>query len=160
MHRTTTAATLLVTVAVSALTGCTTVQPTAPGPPPAQSQPPVPRPDGQAETQTVQAPAREALEMVDPSRPTGAPASPSHRAAPATPAPKGTTRSEDHEPRPRPTPDRNDTPRRPSADLSGVPDSIRRDLRGTPDVCGLGKRYGGWRADSPEAAICRNAYGR
>ncbi|MCT7355209.1 hypothetical protein N4P33_24085 [Streptomyces sp. 15-116A] len=163
VHRTTTAATLLVTVAVSALTGCVTVQrPLAPGPPPAPSQPPVPRPDGQAETQIVQAPAREALEMVDPSRPTETPAaSPSHRATPTAPAPQDTPRPGDRGSRPRPTtPDRTGTPRRPPVDLSAVPDSVRRDLRSTPDVCGLGRRYGGWRADSPEATICKDAYGR
>ncbi|MER6633123.1 hypothetical protein ABT301_33710, partial [Streptomyces sp. NPDC000987] len=27
------------------------------------------------------------------------------------------------------------------------------------DVCALGRRYGGWRADSPETAICERTYG-
>jgi hypothetical protein len=27
-------------------------------------------------------------------------------------------------------------------------------------VCALGKQYGGWRKDSPEAVICERAYGR
>lgn len=27
------------------------------------------------------------------------------------------------------------------------------------DMCALGRTYGGWRADSPEAVICKQAYG-
>lgn len=33
-------------------------------------------------------------------------------------------------------------------------------VRGNPDLCALGRTYGGWRADSPESAICEQAYGR
>ncbi|MEV8566490.1 hypothetical protein AB0436_13075 [Streptomyces sp. NPDC051322] len=29
----------------------------------------------------------------------------------------------------------------------------------TVDVCALGKTYGGWRPDSPQAQICRRTYG-
>ncbi|MGW4735428.1 hypothetical protein ACWEQC_40860, partial [Streptomyces shenzhenensis] len=60
MHRTTTAAALLVTVAVSALSGCVTVQhpPTAGPPSAASARPSAPRPDGSAEPRVVQAPAR------------------------------------------------------------------------------------------------------
>ncbi|WP_261398573.1 hypothetical protein, partial [Streptomyces misionensis] len=70
MHRTTTTAALLVTVAVSALSGCVTVRHTAaPGPPPGAvpSRQTAPRTDGSASPREVQAPAREALEMVGPS---------------------------------------------------------------------------------------------
>ncbi|NKQ27809.1 hypothetical protein [Streptomyces galbus] len=35
-------------------------------------------------------------------------------------------------------------------------DAVRR----STDVCALGKRYGGWRADSPQAVICERTYGR
>jgi hypothetical protein len=28
------------------------------------------------------------------------------------------------------------------------------------DVCALGRKYGGWKADSPESVICKGAYGR
>ncbi|GAA0637754.1 hypothetical protein GCM10009535_12770 [Streptomyces thermocarboxydovorans] len=162
VHRTTTAATLAVTVALSALTGCVTVQrPAAPGPA-APSQSPLARSDGRTGPQIVQAPAREALEMVGPSRrPTKGPASLSPRGNPATPAPRGTAPADDRpQQRPRATPRPDRTPHRPPVDLSGIPEQARRDLRSTPDICGLGKRYGGWRADSPETVICRNAYGR
>ncbi|MER5826255.1 hypothetical protein ABT086_29330, partial [Streptomyces mirabilis] len=61
MHRTTTAATLLVTMATAALSGCVTVQrppaPTLPTAPTAPSRPSPPRPDGKAGPQIVQAPA-------------------------------------------------------------------------------------------------------
>ncbi|MEV1067613.1 hypothetical protein [Streptomyces sp. NPDC050263] len=158
MHRTTTTATLLVTVAFSALSGCMTVQsPPAPGPAMAPSRPSVPRPDGRAETQIVQAPAREALEMIAPSRkpePT-APATPAQRrrtaAAPAEqpPAP----RSRPHSRPPHPAPRRHAPPR---VELPDVEAEVRRNT----DVCALGRKYGGWRQDSPEAVICEQAYGR
>ncbi|MEU9342495.1 hypothetical protein AB0D74_14930 [Streptomyces sp. NPDC048278] len=157
MPRTTTIAALLVTVTVSALSGCVTVQrPAVPGPPPgtAPSLPSVPRPDGSAAPRVVQAPVKEALEMVGPSRP-------AHRAAPAA----------SHTAAP-PPPDRRRAPEAPRAAAPhplGVPrsHSPRADLPGrspavpqTPDVCALGKQYGGWDADSPQARICEQTYGR
>ncbi|MER5794769.1 hypothetical protein [Streptomyces sp. NPDC001980] len=157
MHRTTTTAALLVTVTVSALSGCVTVQrPAVPGPPPgtAPSLPSVPRPDGSAEPRVVQAPVKEALEMVGPPRPThrAAPAAshtpvpppPAHHRAPAapraaTPHPHGAPRSHS-----------------PQAGLPGLSPSAPK----APDVCALGKQYGGWGADSPQARICEQTYGR
>ncbi|MEV7980483.1 hypothetical protein [Streptomyces sp. NPDC086519] len=162
MHRTTTTAALLVTVTVSALSGCVTVQgPAAPGPPrgTAPSLASVPRPDGSAEPRVVQAPVKEALELVGPSRPAqrAAPAAP---AAPRAPAPAPPAH---HRP---PAPPRA-TGRHPHshpahgshssrADLPGLPRSVPK----APDVCALGKQYGGWIADSPQARICEQAYGR
>ncbi|WP_437067436.1 hypothetical protein [Streptomyces sp. enrichment culture] len=168
MHRTTTTATLLVTVAVSALSGCMTVQrPPASGPP-APSQPPVPRPDGHAEPQIVQAPAREALELAGVRRTSAPPPSPSAphtpaaeppaaRQAPAQPPAEHRPRRPDH-PRPHPRPARPEHPRPrvPPVDLPDVAESVRENT----DVCGLGKKYGGWRADSPEARTCEQVYGR
>ncbi|MFF4213434.1 hypothetical protein ACFYZE_29625 [Streptomyces sp. NPDC001796] len=146
MHRTTTTATLLVSVAVSALAGCVTVQrPPNPGPPPASSRPSSPRPDGSGEPRVVQAPAREALEMVGPSpRPSPPPATPDravrpepHRTA-AAPPPKQT---------------------RPAPQVE-VPPAISDAFPKDTGVCALGRRYGGWKPDSPEATICRDTYGR
>ncbi|WP_225839077.1 hypothetical protein [Streptomyces sp. NK08204] len=153
MHRTTTTAALLVTVAVSALSGCVTVpSPATPGGPPpgtAPTQPTAPRPDGSAAPRVVQAPAREALEMVGPSR------HPEHR-EPVAPHPPGVappvTRRPPAPPRPRPHPDR---PRRTPVDTF----DLSQPAPGTPDVCALGRQYGGWHRDSPEAAICEQAYG-
>ncbi|MFE9439027.1 hypothetical protein ACFYO2_08475 [Streptomyces sp. NPDC006602] len=151
-------------MAVSALSGCVTVQhPPVSGPPAPPSRPSAPRPDGEAEPQIVQAPVREALEMIGPSRrpdPTSAashgaarsgppqaqkPPPPSHRAHPAHPA--------------HPEPRRLEVghPGKPPVELPDVARSIPMDAK---DVCALGRRYGGWRADSPESVICEQAYGR
>ncbi|MFI5677648.1 hypothetical protein [Streptomyces cellulosae] len=164
MHRTTTTATLLVTVAVSALAGCVTVQrPPTPGPPTAPSRPSAPRPDGPAEPQVVQAPAREALEMIGPSRRPKPAAPPSTAAVPPAPAPPRQQPPRTHPARPahpaRPEhrhPDAGQH-RRPRVDTPDVPGTIPRNQQ---DVCALGKKYGGWRADSPEAMICDQTYGR
>ncbi|MFG2601984.1 hypothetical protein ACGFT2_00235 [Streptomyces sp. NPDC048514] len=156
MHRSTTTAALLVTVAVSALSGCMRVDgPATPALPAdtAASQPTAPPPDGSARPRAVQAPAREALEMVGPSRRpqrAGPPASrrpaaasaAGHRPppAPAAPAP---ARAHPH------------PPRRPHIHVPEAPRPVPK----PPDVCALGRQYGGWRGDSPEAVICRQAYG-
>ncbi|OIK28557.1 hypothetical protein [Streptomyces malaysiense] len=147
MHRTTTTAALLVTVAVSALTGCVTVRHTAaPGPPPSAAPPrqPVPRTDGSASPRVVQAPAREALEMVGPS---GDPAPAPKPAPPGNPAAPPPT----HPPAPpRARPPRADRP------AQAPP---RTSQRVPADVCDLGREYGGWRGNSPESKICEQAYG-
>ncbi|MET8829416.1 hypothetical protein ABZX40_26180 [Streptomyces sp. NPDC004610] len=164
MHRTTTTATLLVTVAVAALTGCTTVhRPSAPAPAATPVRPPVPEPDGSAGPQIVQAPAREALEMIGPARPSadrrrapaGRPAAPPPSTSAPVPRPKtprATPRPRTPAPAPRPT-------RGPTA-LPGLADSIGRDVRRRTDVCALGRQYGGWGPNSPESRICERTYGR
>ncbi|MEV7147856.1 hypothetical protein AB0O05_15320 [Streptomyces sp. NPDC093084] len=159
MHRTTTTAALLVTVTVAALSGCVTVQrPAAPGSPPGSAplQPSVPRPDGSAEPRVVQAPAKEALEMVGPSRPSrrAAPASPRTAVPPPPPPPAHPHSAAPHAaaPQPQPRPRRTLGPRAEAPGLSGpVPKA--------PDVCSLGRQYGGWPQDSPQARICDQTYG-
>lgn len=158
VHRKTTTATLLVTVAVSALAGCVTVQrPPAPG----AARLSEPHPDGRTR-EVVQAPAREALEMIAPSRPTKPPASPSRRAASTAPAPERTAPPDSRNPRP----DAHGpavggtAPPAPAAEFSEAAGVIRGDLGGQADVCALGREYGRWPADSPEAAICEETYGR
>ncbi|MFE2070121.1 hypothetical protein ACFXDH_48485 [Streptomyces sp. NPDC059467] len=153
MHRTTTTAALLVTVTVSALSGCVTVQrPAASGPPPgtAPSLPSVPRPDGSTEPRVVQAPAKEALEMVGPSRPP-APTAP-HTPAPPPPAAR-------RPPAPRAAAPAHPQPHRTHDQRAGSPE-VARSVPKAPDVCALGKQYGGWSADSPQAQICEQSYGR
>ncbi|WP_458242550.1 hypothetical protein [Streptomyces sp. MAI_2237] len=156
MHRTTTTAALLVTVAVAALTGCVTVQrPHVSGPPPtAPSQPSAPRPDGEREQQTVQAPAKEALEMIGPSR-RAEPRTPRHH-GPVAKAPAPAERP----PAPRsraPQPHHRHQHRPPRV---AVPDVGRSVPKNAKDLCVLGRQYGDWRADSPESVICKQAYGR
>lgn len=155
VQRTTTTATLLVTVAVTALAGCVTVR----YPPAGPAQPSVPRPEGRAGTQEVQAPAREALEMVGtkPGREPSTPASP-RRTAPAAPAAQPPS-ARHRPPAPaRPGPARPER-RRPAQPRVEVPDG-KEGARGNADVCDLGRKYGGWRPGSPESVICEGAYGR
>ncbi|MFK0172870.1 hypothetical protein ACIQU5_29140 [Streptomyces sp. NPDC090306] len=165
MHRTTTTATLLVTVAVSALAGCVTVQRPAASPP-VPARPSVPRPEGSGTPRIVQAPASEALGLVGAPRtpapsktpapassPAGGPAAagpaaPRHVPPPAAPTSRQPrTRPEGHRPRHR------------QEDPLQVPEPTRS-VTGNADVCALGRAYGGWPADSPQATICRDAYGR
>ncbi|CAM5605966.1 hypothetical protein LZP81_08145 [Streptomyces parvulus] len=167
VHRTRTTATLLVTVAVTALTGCTTVQSPAtadPAGPGARSS--APRPDGPAEPRVVQAPAREALEMIGSPPASDGPAArkprpaepPAARPRPEPPAPRARP-----EQRPRPeAPARTERPTPPGPKVPDLPHptSAGRAPGQNADVCSLGKRYGGWRPGSPEARICEQAYGR
>lgn len=173
MHRPTTTATLLVTVAVSALTGCvSTKHPPPPVVPPAPSQPSEPRPDGTTETQIVQAPVREALELIGPSRtptPSASEAPEPVRSTPAaTPPPTPAT------PPPPPPPPQEEPPAppdrqqhhgppksRPHVDIPPVPEAIPTEPpKKNADVCALGHTYGGWGKDTPQALICKDVYGR
>ncbi|WP_307629490.1 hypothetical protein [Streptomyces turgidiscabies] len=161
MHRTTTTATLLVTVAVTALSGCVTVQhPSAPGPlPAAPSQSAAPGPDIRAEPQIVQAPAREALELIGPERrppqAQRAPQAPVERRRPVAAAPQPPPAAAPAPPLPRRTkPERRHTP--PRVEIT----EVSRPVRENTDVCALGRKYGGWGKDSPQAVICKEAYGR
>ncbi|WP_405610089.1 hypothetical protein [Streptomyces sp. NBC_00076] len=161
MHRTTTTATLLVTVAVSALAGCVTVQrPPVSRPPAAPSQPSAPRSDGRDEPQVVQAPAREALEMIGPPRrpkPAAPPSAPAktHRQQPPRTQPARPARPEPRRPEPRHPAAGH--PRQPRVEIPDVPTPVPPNQQ---DVCALGKKYGGWQAGSPESTICRQTYGR
>ncbi|WP_345582340.1 hypothetical protein [Streptomyces prasinosporus] len=155
MHRKTTTATLLLTVAVSALSGCVTVErPALPGPPAAPPLPSEARP-------VVQAPAREALERVGPSRTAKASGAPSRRAAPTATAPerKAPPGGRNERARPaRPQPRPSALPRRPRI-TPGAPEPALGGEKGGAGVCALGRQYGGWRPGSPEAAICEKTYG-
>lgn len=167
VHRTTTTATLLVTVAASALTGCTTVQgPAAADPSTAAARSSAPRPDGPSEPRVVQAPAREALEMIGPSRtPDHASGEPrrtaSLKAAPPQRKPPATRARPEQRPRTAPpgTPERERGRERSRVEVPDVPRPTGRDTGENADVCSLGKQYGGWRPGSPEAVICEQAYG-
>ncbi|MFD0554111.1 hypothetical protein ACFQ0X_36915 [Streptomyces rectiviolaceus] len=151
MHRTTTAATLLLSVAVTAVSGCVSVdrQP-AQGPSPASAPPPAPRTDGESRPRVVEAPAREALELI------GQPRDPAPRAtgtAPTVPAAPPRTAS----PAQRSAPPPHRHGHRPEAiEPPAVPTAAPTNA----DLCALGKQYGGWQPGSPESVICEDAYGR
>ncbi|GHC79489.1 hypothetical protein GCM10010309_53730 [Streptomyces violaceochromogenes] len=119
----------------------------------------------------MQAPAREALQLIEEASRRPEPATPTTRpAAPpaATPEPGPQPGLRTVRPRParpeHPEPVRRG-PQRSHTGLPDVSDAVRQDVdRSVPndnaDVCDMGRRYGGWRADSPEATICRDTYGR
>lgn len=155
MQRTTTTATFLVAVAVTALSGCVTVHRTpVPGPPSAPSGSAAPHSGGRTEPQIVQAPAREALERVGPTRKPKPAASPRQRTAPPpAAAPVTPARPHPHHPRPAPRP----APRH--AQPRTTAPRVSPEVPKNADVCALGRTYGGWKADSPEAVICSGAYG-
>ncbi|MCW1092768.1 hypothetical protein OJ963_01820 [Streptomyces sp. RS2] len=163
VHRTTTTATLLVTVAVSALTGCTTVRGPAAADPSAGARSSAPRPDGPAEPRVVQAPAREALEMIGPAAPSperaeGTPRRTEPPVTPPAPHRPATTHAPEQRPARPAAPEHTRAPATPRPrvpDLPGPSDGTG----GKADVCSLGKQYGGWRPGSPEARICEDAYG-
>lgn len=153
MHRTTTTATLLASVAVTALSGCVSVerQP-APGPSAASAPPPAPRADGNSRPRVVEAPAREALELIGPPRdpaPRATGTAPTVPAAP--PRTAGPARPSDPPPQ-RPG-------HRPEA-AAPAPPALPTAAPTNADLCALGKQYGGWQPGSPEAVICQSAYGR
>ncbi|MFH8976761.1 hypothetical protein [Streptomyces sp. NPDC017890] len=150
-------------MAVSALTGCTTVQgPPAADPSAAGAHSLAPRPEGPAEPRVVQAPAREALEMIGPSRPPGrASGEPRRTARPPLPPQRKPPAARPH-PEQQPLPDRSKAPERAHGSERPrlqVPD-VARSAGGNADVCSLGKQYGGWGLGNPETVICEQAYGR
>lgn len=156
MHRTTTTAALLVTVAVSALCGCVTVQrPAAPAPlqDTARALATAPRPDGSTAPRVIQAPAEQALEMAGSShRPKHSrPAAPRHRAEAPTAAPPPRAAASTHP--------RHRTEHHPRQARTAIPDLPSDSVPKAPDICALGRQYGGWQQGSPESQICDRTYG-
>ncbi|MYT75751.1 hypothetical protein GTY60_39545 [Streptomyces sp. SID8367] len=154
--RTTSSATLLLTAAAAAVTavtasGCVSVSaPPAPAAPTPSATAPAPRPEGHsADRPLVQGPAREALQRSEPSphrspavqRPAEPPRVPAHHAVPAAP-------------RKAPDPVAPARTRAPRIDRPAVPAPPPN-----TDVCALGRQYGGWSPDSPQATICKDTYG-
>ncbi|MFH8486623.1 hypothetical protein [Streptomyces longisporoflavus] len=153
MQRTTTTATLLASVAVTALSGCVSVerQP-ATGPSVASAPPPAPRPDGGSRPRVVEAPARQALELIGPPRD---PAPRATGTAPSIPAAPSRTAK----PPQRSTPPPQPRGHRPVAAESPALPTAAPAAPTSADPCALGKQYGGWQPGSPEALICQDAYG-
>ncbi|MEW2069249.1 hypothetical protein [Streptomyces sp. NPDC007346] len=162
MQRTRFTTKLLIGVAVTAVSGCVSVEPQV-GP---QRPPPSSGPVQDVFPQVVQPPGREALETIvepgpspagpsTPARPSAAPAE-ARRAGPP-PAPRSPERAA-------PPPHRTPPRRTPPQQVPGVPPGVLPDLLrargGLPDVCALGRGYGGWPAGSREARICEETYGR
>ncbi|MFF4760992.1 hypothetical protein [Streptomyces sp. NPDC001292] len=160
MHRTTTTATLLVSVAVAALSGCVTVQrPPAPGPAAATTPLSVPLPDGNAGHPAVQAPAREALEHIGDPHHSPTPTTPTRAPSAAAPPGKRQPSSPAHPPGRAPAHAAPRHPRHTAPPRAPLP-GTKHALPPNADLCALGRQYGGWKPDSPEARFCRQAYHR
>ena len=102
----------------------------------------------------MQAPAREALELIGPSRKPSPNAPAPHRTpVPAPAAPQAPAARHPHNAAPHPHPE----PHQP-APRTAVPPAPQG-LPNNTNVCALGRKYGGWKADSPEAVICKGTYG-
>ncbi|MCX4651033.1 hypothetical protein OG249_03810 [Streptomyces microflavus] len=151
MQRTRFTTRLLVGLAVTAVSGCVSVEPQAgPRQPPESS-----RPVQDVFPQVVQEPGREALEtIVEPSPSPGRPASPAPRQAGRAAPPPAPRPAERASPPPRRTP-----PRQVPHIPPGVLPSLPQTRGGVHDVCALGRGYGGWHAGSRESRICEETYG-
>ncbi|MFC7310558.1 hypothetical protein ACFQVC_40890 [Streptomyces monticola] len=182
MHRTTATAALLAAVAVSTVTGCVSVERppvprpwsgTAPAAPdPGQAAAPIPRDKSRTEPRAVPAPAHEALRLMSPAK-SGSPAASSAGAAitpaqsattpaqpGATPAQRRTAPAAEAAPDRRPAGRAPRTPRAtPAAPAARAPKAPPAKAPPGAGVCALGKQYGGWEPDSPQARICRENYG-
>ncbi|MER5276932.1 hypothetical protein ABT025_14375 [Streptomyces sp. NPDC002809] len=148
MHQTRTTVKLLVGVAVTALSGCVSVQPQ----PSAPTRPESSRPAQDLAPQIVQPPARDMLEALPDPKPSP---SASRRAAPAPPPSArrdGPRPPQQHRPGPAAHPE----PRRaaPPAPVPALPAPVTG-----AGVCALGRGYGHWPAGSPQARICDSTYG-
>ncbi|MFD7167963.1 hypothetical protein [Streptomyces violascens] len=151
MHRTRNALKLMTAVAAltvcGCVSGCVSVDArTTPTRPPAA--PPARPPGGGApQTQIVQAPAREALDSaMPPDAPSPSPPPPPPPKAEQPDAPRHHHHPRAEQPEHHPAAPRKRHPRPAPPPASG-------------DICALGEGYGGWRPDSHEARICREAYG-
>lgn len=147
VQRTRIAVQLLVGVAVTAVSGCVSVEP-QPGLAP---RPQTSRPVQDLAPQIVRPPVRDTLEALPDPKPSEA------ASGPAVGAPSETRRSAPqqgqhpgvigrwraHAPRAVPAP----VPALPSSPATGS------------DVCALGRGYGDWPAGSPQSRICEDTYG-
>ncbi|MGW3913298.1 hypothetical protein ACWEBX_17535 [Streptomyces sp. NPDC005070] len=139
-------------MAVTALSGCVTVQrPSASASPAAPAGPTAPHVDDKGGPRIAQAPARKALERVGPSPEPSPETAARHRAAPPPRAVAPPAPPRHAHPAPRPE---SRHPGHRTAAPPGAPAVPKR-----PDVCALGRKYGGWKADSPEAVLCATTYG-
>ncbi|MEV0919516.1 hypothetical protein AB0I93_35390 [Streptomyces sp. NPDC049967] len=154
MHRTSTTVKLLVAVAVTALSGCVSVQPRP-------SAPPIPSPRPAAQDlapQIGRPPVRDVLEALPDPKPPTATAT-AGRASAAPPAARHTgPRAAPRAPQPRHVPG----PAHPRPPRRAVPappaPALPAPVTGT-DVCALGRGYGHWPAGSPQSRICDRTYG-
>ncbi|WP_406458852.1 hypothetical protein OG782_04800 [Streptomyces sp. NBC_00876] len=138
---------LLAGVAVTALSGCVSVQPQ----PSAPAHPGSSRPAQDLAPQIGRPPVRDTLEALPDPKPSPSAA---RRAAAAPPAAGRAAPQAPQQHRPGPA---HPQPRR-AAPPAPVP-VLPKPVTGA-DVCALGRGYGHWPAGSPQSRICDDAYGR
>ncbi|MFE2600479.1 hypothetical protein ACFXCZ_28960 [Streptomyces sp. NPDC059396] len=166
MHRTRSAAMVLMGMVVTAVSGCVSVEPrpasvSVPWPGASSGAPGA----GGARPQIVQAPAREALEAIVPDRsPEPAPLSSPEPRPPAgadptaDAAPEQAPRTDRTRSGPAPVLPPRERPReQPERKRSPVPHADAP-APALADVCALGETYGRWAPDSPQARICARTY--
>jgi len=163
---------VLVGMAVTAVSGCVTVEPVHRTGPEARPGTSSGTPEWRVEPRIVQAPVREALEAAGGAEESPRPVGPrpygqtlqadppaTHRAASDRAA--GTSGRSGTLPRPEGETQERHTGRvlpAPSGAPSVPPAAVPAEPEVSVDVCGLGERYGRWHSDSPQARICRGAY--
>lgn len=142
-------------MAVAAVSGCVSVEP-PPVAPPSAPPPGIGRPALDEPPRLVEAPAREALEAATRPEPARTSPPPPHGAPERA---HGRNAETDRPGKGRKTGDgrlRGGLPVTLPPLLPKLPD---RPPRSRGEVCALGEKYGGWRADSDQARICRGTYG-
>ncbi|RPK36658.1 hypothetical protein EES39_31420 [Streptomyces sp. ADI92-24] len=151
MHRTRTTVKLLVAVAVTALSGCVSVQPRPSAPP----TPAADRPAQDLAPQIGRPPVRDTLEAVPAPEPSPAtPGTASATPAAARPAvPQAVPRA------PRPRHHHGPAHPRPRRAVPAVPVPVLPAPVTGKDVCALGRGYGHWPAGSAQSRICDHTYG-
>ncbi|MCX4733513.1 hypothetical protein [Streptomyces sp. NBC_01363] len=151
MQRTRITVSLLVGVAVTALSGCVSVQPRP-------DVPPRPRASGPTQDLTPQIvlpPVHDSLEAAPAPGPSGSARRPSNGAPP--PETRRTAPRVQRQPRyPNAARPR---PHRALPAVTAPAPAPQAPVAGT-DVCALGRGYGHWPAGSPQSRICDDTYGR
>ncbi|MDI3388099.1 hypothetical protein QIS99_18105 [Streptomyces sp. B-S-A8] len=173
MHRTRTAAALLIAMTASAVSGCVSVGGPAVPQPHSRSDGAEPQPAPQARggsgPRLVTAPAQEALRMMDPAAPQSidslhAPEQPKHDHSPANPASgsgQGSGPVPSEQPGQHRLADGTNRSGLTGAGTSPLPGTLvpPKSLLPGGDPCGLGEQYGQWDPGSPQDRICRAEYG-
>ncbi|MDX3061076.1 MULTISPECIES: hypothetical protein [Streptomyces] len=149
MHRTGITATLLVGIAVTAVSGCVSVEP------PRKTVAPRPgtsRPAQDVAPQIMQPPARDSLEALpDPAASASAADVAASTRKDVPPAPRPRARADVPQPQ---------VPRLPSRIPAAVQPAAPGGSVSGEDVCALGRGFGRWPAGSPQSTICDATYGR
>ncbi|MGW2589742.1 hypothetical protein ACWCXC_05645 [Streptomyces sp. NPDC001515] len=146
MQRTRITVNILVGVAVTALSGCVSVEPRPSPPVPSETR----HPAQDLAPQIVRPPVRDTLGAVTGPKPSAT------RTAPRRAAPPQVRHDPPRLPRQHRTRPERAIPRRVAPPVPAP--ALPRPVAGS-DVCALGRGYGHWPAGSPQSRICDDTYG-